>query len=250
MGLTVCPVENTLRFRARPNLSAAFTLRRPDAPPGPAPAGFGCVFGGLARPPILGVFLAPSIASVDAGRICAHKLTSDAPLENDPMKPKITRRHLIKGALATPLVLTVRSAAGTGTAMTSAGACRIQDKDRYEYDKPDKFKRTPDADEWLRKECRIVKLEKKVGYNKWERMSGEYFKGDSGHYWQLVRSGDQCDVYPKTECKEPDYRECEYVRKEYGLVCVDEWGYPKGWAWEKPHHSPITCSCWASLKLT
>jgi hypothetical protein len=165
------------------------------------------------------------------------------------MTLKVSRRHLIKGALAAPLVLTVRSAAGTGTAMSSAGACRVADKDKYHAGKPDKFKPTQDADEWLRKECRISKLEK-YSYGKWTRMDGDYFKGDTGHYWQIVRSGDQCNVYPKTECKEPTYRECEYVRTEYGLVCVDEWGNPKGWHWEKPEYSPITCSCWASLSVT
>lgn len=165
------------------------------------------------------------------------------------MKLKVSRRQLLKGALATPLVLTVRSAAGTGMAMTSAGACRVRDKDRYNDEKPDKFKRTKNADEWLRKECQIVKLEK-YDKNKWSRIDGEYFKGDSGYYWQLVRSGDQCDVYPKTYCKEPDYRVCENVRKEYGLVCVDEWGHPKGWCWEKPEYPPVTGSCWASLKIT
>lgn len=166
------------------------------------------------------------------------------------MKLKVSRRHLIKGALAAPLVLTVRSAAGTGTAMTSAGACRVLDKDRYNGGGICKFQTTTSADEWLRKETQICKLEKQVGYNQWQRIDGEYFMGDSGYYWQIVRNGDQCDIYPKTDCKSPTYRSCENVRKEYGLVCVDEWGQPKGWAWEHTQYSPITCSCWASLKIT
>ena len=165
------------------------------------------------------------------------------------MKLKVSRRHLIKGALAAPLVLTVRSAAGPGGAMTSAGACRLADKDKYADGGVQKFVKTKDADEWLRKECQVCKLERKVNTT-WQRIDGEYFMGDTGHYWQLVRNGDSCEVYPKATYKSPDYRVCENVRKEYGLICVDDWGNPKGWAWEKPTYSPITGSCWASLKVT
>jgi hypothetical protein len=172
------------------------------------------------------------------------------PITRERMKPKVTRRHLLKGSLAAPLVLTVRSASGTGMAMTSAAACRVRDKDRYGDDHVYKFRRYKDEDEWLRTEVQICKLEKKDNYGKWQRISGEYFKGNTGCWWQMVKSGDDCEVYQKSDHTDSNCRVYQHVRKEYGLVCVDDYGRVKGFAWEKKDYSPITCSCWASLKLT
>jgi hypothetical protein len=165
------------------------------------------------------------------------------------MKLKVSRRHLIKGALAAPLVLTVRSAAGTGTALTSAGACRVADKDKYAQGTVKKsIQQGKTLDEWVRKEFQVCKIEEYKN-NKWSTLQEDYFMGDSGYYWQIVRSGDNVDVYAKPTYKSPNYRWKSNVRKEYGLVCVDQNGVPKGWVWEKPEYSPVTGSCWASLKV-
>ncbi|MGH7893180.1 MAG: hypothetical protein ACREQL_00845 [Candidatus Binatia bacterium] len=164
------------------------------------------------------------------------------------MKLKVTRRHLLKGSLAAPLVLTVRSAAGHGMAMTSAGACRMRDADRAKDDHVYKFRRTRD-DEWLRTEAQICKLDKKDSKGKWQAIDGEYFKGNTGCWWQMVKNGDDCEVYQKSDYTDSNCRVRQNVRKEYGLVCVDDHGVVKGYAWEKKDHHPITGSCWASLKL-
>jgi hypothetical protein len=166
------------------------------------------------------------------------------------MKLKVTRRHLLKGSLAAPLVLTVRTAAGTGGAMTSAAACRAADKDRYADGGTRKFRLYKDQDEWLRKEVQICKLQKKNSNGYWQDIDGEYFKGDTGCWWQMVKSGDDCNVYQKSDYTDSSCRIRQYVRKEYGLVCVDDYGQVKGFAWEKPSYSPITGSCWASFKMT
>jgi hypothetical protein len=165
------------------------------------------------------------------------------------MKLKVTRRHLLKGSLAAPLVLTVRSAAGTGMAMTSAAACRVYDKDKYDHD-VHKFKKYKDGDHWLRKETDICYLKKKDKHGHYQDVDGEYFKGDTGCWWQKVQKGDDCDVQRKDDYTDSNCKVRRVVRKEYGLVCVDDKGYVKGYHWEKPQHNPITCSCWASLKLT
>ena len=165
------------------------------------------------------------------------------------MKLKVTRRHLLKGSLAAPLVLTVRSAAGTGMAMTSAAACRLQDKDRYEDGGVYKFRRSSSDDEWLRIEVQICKIQKKDSNGKWQDVSGEYFKGNTGCWWQMVKSGDDCDVYQKSDWTDSNCRVVQNIRKEYGLVCVDDTGVVKGYAWEKKEYPPITGSCWASLKM-
>jgi hypothetical protein len=166
------------------------------------------------------------------------------------MKLKLNRRHLLKGSLAAPLVLTVRSAAGHGMAMTSAAACKVRDKDRYNDDHVYKFRKYKNEDEWLRREVEICNLKKKDKHGNYQDISGEYFKGDTGCWWQMVKSGDDCEISQKSDWTEPTYKSRRTVRKEYGLLCVDDNGVPKGFAWEKKDYSPITGSCWASLKLT
>jgi hypothetical protein len=168
------------------------------------------------------------------------------------MKLKVTRRHLLKGSLAAPLVLTVRSAAGTGMAIGSAAACRIRDKERYENEDVNKFKSRRQLDEWVRYEVQFCKLEKKDSQGKWQKISGEYFKdfqGTGGCWWQAVPNGDDYDVYRKIDYTDSNCRSYENVRKRYALVCVDEHGYVKDYAWAKKDDSPITGSCWASLKM-
>jgi hypothetical protein len=165
------------------------------------------------------------------------------------MKLKVTRRHLLKGSLAAPLVLTVRSAAGTGTAMSSAAACRFRDKDRYGSEKVYKFRSSNSIDEWLRKEIQICKLDKLDSKNKWQAIDGEWYKGDTC-WWQVVKNGDDYDCYEKTTHTFTNCQVRQHVRKDWGLVCVDDKGAIKGFCWEKKDYPPITGSCWASLKLT
>lgn len=165
------------------------------------------------------------------------------------MKLKLTRRHLLKGSLAAPLVLTVRSAAGHGQAMKSAVACRIRDKEYSKDDPPYKFKPSDRDDKWLRSEVQICQLEKKNSHGDYKKIDGEYFKGNTGCYWQMVKHGEDCDVYQKPDYTDSNCRVHKKLRKEWGLVCVDEHGQVKGYAWEKKDYSPITCSCWSSLKI-
>ena len=79
-----------------------------------SPRRFPLYFRGAASKASLGVVLASEGATVDAWARPAvyygRRTSADA---SDPMKLKVTRRHLLKGSLAAPLVLTVRSAAGT-----------------------------------------------------------------------------------------------------------------------------------------
>jgi hypothetical protein len=244
------PQAATPSPKVAPAVSMGLTPTRPDAPTRPGEGDFRRLFAGLQRADTTGVVLASSWTTVDAGRVRPSTMAPEAARITRPMKLKITRRHLLKGSLAAPLVLTVRSAAGTGTAMTSAGACRIRDKDRYEDGNVYKFQKYKDADEWLRKEVQICKLEKKDSWGRYQEISGEYFKGDTGCWWQMVKNGEDCSVYQKSDYTDSNCRIYQNVRKEYGLVCVDDYGQVKGFAWEKKEHPPITGSCWASLKLT
>lgn len=165
------------------------------------------------------------------------------------MKPN--RRHLLKGSLAAPLVLTVRSAAGHGMAMSSAAMCRVHDADRAKDDDIHKFRKHARDDRWLRREMQICRLEKKDHKGDYEVLSDEeYYRDDDGCYCQLVKRGDDYDVIRKDDYRPPKVRVHKNLRKEYGLVCVDDRGEVKGWAWDHKDHHPITGSCWSSLKIT
>jgi hypothetical protein len=169
------------------------------------------------------------------------------------MKLKVSRRHLLKGSLAAPLVLTVRSASATGWAMSSAGACRVRDKDRAYEEKPYKFTNGPRDDDWLRCEVDHCKLQKQDKYGHWKDLDDHYyFRGrETNHYWRVSGSGSSCEV---TACPEYTQWNCRpksgTVRKKYALCRVDDHGNICGYEWETHHGGPISCSCWSSLKLT
>lgn len=158
---------------------------------------------------------------------------------------KVTRRHLLKGSLAAPLVMTVRSASATGMALSSAGACRVRDKDRAGdvY----KFRPSKDSDEWLRCEVQICKLQQKNSRGQYVDVAGEYFKGNTGCYWKMTKVGADCTIEKHDTMTDANCRVKKVVRKEWGLVACDDQGNVKGFAWEQTSHSPITGSCWTSL---
>jgi hypothetical protein len=163
------------------------------------------------------------------------------------MKMKVSRRRLIQGALATPMVLTVRSAAGTGAALGSAGACRVVDRDRYRDGQVKKslLSTNDETIKYVRKEYKVGEIRKKS--NKAVE-SGHYLLGDDGFYWKVVRSGDNCDV-TKSSFTTTSHEWHKDVRKEYGLRGFDSTYSQHKWIWEKPDYSPLTGSCWSSLKV-
>ena len=161
---------------------------------------------------------------------------------------KVNRRHLLKGSLAAPLVLTVRSAAGHGMS-TRSMTCYEKDKQKADDDDLKNFQKDPRADTWMRREVQVCELEKKNDKGEYKRLKNEeYFKDDDGCYCQLVKKGDDYDVVKNYDYKYPKVREYKQLRKEYALVCVDERGEVKSWGWEKKGYQPVSCSCWTSLK--
>lgn len=163
------------------------------------------------------------------------------------MKMKVSRRRLIQGALAVPTVLTVRSAAGTGAALGSAGACRVVDKDRYQNGQVKKslLSTNDETIKYVRKEYRVGEIRKKS--NKAVE-SGHYLTGDDGYFWKVVRSGDNCDV-TRSSFTTSSHEWHKDVRKEYGLRGFDSTYSQHRWIWEKPDHAPLTGSCWSSIKV-
>ena len=165
------------------------------------------------------------------------------------MKP--TRRQLLKGSLAAPLVLTARSA--SAWAQSSAAACKFKDGEKAElsYDL-DKLRHHAD-DEWLRCDVDLCKL-KVSRYSRHQHrwveveVDGEYFLGaDKSTYWKVH------DQYGKLTAEKTSYTvgNCSYEKtgeKKYGLTYVDDDCNQVGYCWESYGGKCITKSCWWSIK--
>ena len=83
---------------------------------------------------------------------------------------KATRRQLLKGFLAAPLVLTARLA--SALALSSAAACKVRDaKQANQYPGPDKLSNYAN-DEWLRVDVDMCEL-RTNGSSK--KLDGKYF---------------------------------------------------------------------------
>lgn len=163
------------------------------------------------------------------------------------MKP--TRRQLLKGSLAAPLVLTARSA--SAWALTSAAACRFKDADRAKDDYHlEKLAHHAD-DEWLRCDVELCKLKVSKYQNyKWVEveLDGKYFLGaDKTHYWKVH------DSYGKLTAEKTSHTvsNCSYKKtgeKKYGICYVNDDCDQVGYCWEDRGGKCITKSCWWSIK--
>lgn len=159
------------------------------------------------------------------------------------MKP--TRRQILKGSLAAPLVLTARQA--SAWAVSSAAACRFKDADRGDkHPGPDRMRHRAD-DEWLRVDIDLceIKIEKN---GKWTTLDGEYFLGaDKTTYWKL--SGDQGKMSAeKTKYTVYNSSHKKTGKKKYGLCYVDDDCNQIGYCWESFGGKCISKSCWMSIK--
>ena len=159
------------------------------------------------------------------------------------MKP--TRRQLLKGSLAAPLVLTARPA--SAWALSSAAACKTRDWEKAQNDWDLEKLAHHHYDEWLRCDVDLCKL-KVYKYGKWIDLDGEYFLGaDKTTYWKIH------DRYGKLSAEKSSYTvsNCSYTKtgtKKYGLAYVDDDFKQVGYCWEPQGGKCITKSCWWSIK--
>ena len=161
------------------------------------------------------------------------------------MKP--TRRQLLKGSLAAPLILTTRSA--SAWALTSAAACKFKDAEKADNDY-DLCKLSYDCtDEWLRCDVDMCKL-KVYKYGSWHDVDGTYYLGcDKSTFWKVT------DSYGKLSAQKTSYTtsNCSHYKtgdKKYGLCYVDDDCNQVGYCWENYGGKCITKSCWWSIKGT
>jgi len=161
------------------------------------------------------------------------------------MKP--TRRQLLKGSLAAPLVLTARPA--SAWALSSAAACKIRDEQTAQkYPGPEKLCDYA-QDEWLRVDCDIHELKVYKNY-RWTKIDGKYFLGtDKTTFWKVNESYGQLSgektSYTKNNCTSSKTGE-----RKYGLCYVDDDMHVCGYAWESHGGKCITKSCWTSINAS
>ena len=161
---------------------------------------------------------------------------------------KLSRRDLVKGTLATPLVLTARTA--QAWAVTSVGVCRANDKDRASSSPPPQMCNTM-SDDWLRCQVQVCSLYD----NKGKQISGKYCKAcgtgsgwqTSSCYWQLDDSNPNNikiiqTSWTTSNCTSKSTTECKY-----GLVYCDDSGQICGYGCQSNGGYPVSTSCWTSL---
>ncbi len=170
-------------------------------------------------------------------------------MDREPIEK--SRRSLLKGVVAAPLVLTVRPA--SAVAVGSVAACVENDalKATNYSTKPAEISAV-DSDEWMRVRLYVYYLYDKKKPHKKERIPGLYFLGtDNTQFWQLVNKGSG-----KFSAKPTEYTVFNVHRYEkapghyYALSYVDGEGSDirqVGYASEPNGGTPITTSCWASV---
>jgi hypothetical protein len=145
------------------------------------------------------------------------------------------RRAFLKVSAAAPVVLTVGP--GSAIAASSSVACLARDAKR------DPTVVAPSTDEWLRTQVNVVQLSQWNGQS-CNVIPGQYFLGpDRVTYWSI--DGNQSVMptsYSVTDCV------AQPVGTRYALVHIDQRGQPTGMAWEPKGGSPVTSSCWTSVR--
>ena len=157
-----------------------------------------------------------------------------------------TRRKLLQGSAALPLVLTVRPA--SGEARTSVASCLQRDAERRpEYI----LASTAQPDDWMRAKIDILELtiwdsDKK----KWVELTDrKFFLGfDKATYWECDR-GDpwRRPASPSSYRRGMNVKEAKKGQRNALVYVSSPDGRVVGMAWERHggHHS--TKSCWTSL---
>jgi hypothetical protein len=165
---------------------------------------------------------------------------------------KISRRDLVKGGLAAPLVLTLRHA--SAQAQTSL-SCLDKSMAQAQISPPTKWATT--ADTWLRKTVKIYKLQQWNDKNKkLEWVAGGkylfYFPTSSNRQYNQLNAEIPFDtgssltnpaLTPSNTTQGP------FITRQ-AIVYVDSKGAEVGFAWEKPAQSYVTSSsCQISTAL-
>jgi hypothetical protein len=156
------------------------------------------------------------------------------------------RRHLLRGTLAAPLVMTISPA--LGQARTTFMACF----DNSAYKRVTSVAPTPGAsgDEWLRIDLDILEVRLPNGKGEMVAQPGRYFVGpDRISMFRLA------DVRPETVPATPVREfhantrgmQARPVEKRRALAYVDRHGGVVGYAWQPRGGAHITASCYASV---
>ena len=156
-----------------------------------------------------------------------------------PTKP--SRRRLVQGSLAVPLVLTLRTAQGQGVAASSAMACLARDSARAAVDRPQSML-SFDADDWMRKSVDLLRVYHWVDGKKTPVDNYKYFLGRNNVYWRLYEQFGQTSGVA-TQWNTGNCWGEKTGETRFALVYVNSLGEPTGLAFERNGGSAVTFSC-------
>jgi hypothetical protein len=157
-----------------------------------------------------------------------------------------TRRKLLQGSAALPLVLTVRPASGRAT--TSLASCLQRDADRRpEYI----LASNAHSDDWMRAKVDILELSVyDTDTRKWvELKDRKFFLGfDRATYWECDRNDPwRSPASPSNLRKGVNVKEEKKGQRNAIVYVSNPDGRVVGMAWEKHGGYHTTRSCWTSL---
>lgn len=167
-------------------------------------------------------------------------------------KMNISRRELVKGGLAAPLVLTLRHA--SAQAQTSL-SCLQKSMSQAQISPPPKWANS--ADSWLRKSVKIYKLQRwDDKKKKWEWLAGGkylfYFPSNNTRQYNQLNAEipfDTGSMVTNPALTPSNTTQGPYITRQ-AIVYVDSKGAEVGFAWEKPAQSFVTSqSCATSTAL-
>lgn len=156
-----------------------------------------------------------------------------------PIKP--SRRRLVRGTLAVPLVLTVRAAQGQGVAASSAMACLARDSARAGIDQPKEILPV-DTDDWMRTSVDLLRVFHWVNGNQTLVDDNKYFLGRDNVFWRLVESIGSISATASEWNTSNSFGE-PTGEQRFALIHVNALGEPVSFAFEKIGGSAVTTSC-------
>ena len=158
---------------------------------------------------------------------------------------KSLRRSVLKGALAAPAILTVRTASAQAAA--SNVPCIMRNAAAVQRLRATPVMTSVDADEWFRQRVDILEL---ADLQSTKKIPGKFFLGADGrHFWKLNDGQGAHMMAAPTNFTTSSVVANKTGEVKYALVYVDERGNPTGFAWERRNGMLVANTCMASMGL-
>lgn len=160
---------------------------------------------------------------------------------------KETRRRLLKGSLAAPLLLTVRPAGAQ--ALRSNAICATRDQLRATQSPTLNDLTLTDEDDWFRVKVDLVELGRFKEVQGLDTIEGKFFiSSDNTRYWRLQEAGPKGSFAVPTNYTVQDVVPRNLGEARYALVSIGPDGQPIGYLLEGRGGFAITGSCLTSFR--